>query len=74
VSFGWKTLIVVYLLLGLAEASSRISRWWLSRKLKRQAELRAACREINNERPADRFDRLTAEGYKLNLLTGEYYR
>jgi hypothetical protein len=26
------------------------------------------------EHPADKFDRMTANGYKLNLLTGQYYK
>lgn len=31
-------------------------------------------REIPNEQPADRFDRLTASGFKLNLVTGRWER
>lgn len=33
-----------------------------------------ALRALINEHPVDEFDRRTAAGEKLNLITGEYYR
>lgn len=34
----------------------------------------ASARDIKRVHPIDEFDTLTAGGYKLNLITGEYHK